>query len=45
MCETINEVISSIEPYIKQSNIIEDKNKINLIISLNHPYVKKQYFK
>ena len=32
MCETINEVISSIEPFIKKSNIIKDKNKIKLII-------------
>ena len=44
ICETINEVISSIEPYIKQSNIIEDKNKINLIISLNHPLCKEAIF-
>ena len=44
ICETINEVISSIEPYIKQSNIIEDKNKIKLIISLNHPLCKEAIF-
>ena len=44
MCETINEVISSIEPYIKQSNIIEDKNNIKLIISLNHPLCKEAIF-
>ena len=44
ICETINEVISSIEPFIKQSNIIEDKNKINLIISLNHPLCKEAIF-
>ena len=44
ICETINEVISSIEPFIKQSNIIEDKNKIKLIISLNHPLCKEAIF-
>ena len=44
MCEAINEVISSIEPYIKQSNIIEDKNKIKLIISLNLPLCKEAIF-
>ena len=41
ICESITEVICSIEPNIKQSNIIEDKNIIKLNISLNHPLCKE----
>jgi len=44
ICESITEVICSIEPNIKQSNIIEDKNIIKLIISLNHPLCKEAIF-
>ena len=44
ICESITEVIYSIEPNIKQSNIIEDKNIIKLIISLNHPLCKEAIF-
>jgi len=44
ICESITEVICSIEPNIKQSNIIEDKNIIKLNISLNHPLCKEAIF-
>ena len=44
MCESIIDVISSIEPNIKQSKIIEDKNNINFIIPINHPLCKEIIF-
>jgi len=44
MCESISDVISSIEPNIKQSKIIEDKNNINFIIPINHPLCKEIIF-
>ena len=44
ICESISEVISSIEPNFKQSNLIEENNYIKLIISLNHPLCKEAVF-
>jgi len=44
ICESISDVISSIEPNIKQSNLIEENNNIHLIIPLNHPLCKEAIF-
>ena len=44
ICESISDVISVIEPNIKQSKIIEENNTIKLIISLNHPLCKEAIF-
>ena len=44
ICDSISEVISSIEPSLKQSNIIKDNNHINLIIPLIHPLCKEAIF-
>ena len=44
MCESIIDVISSIEPNINQSKIIEDKNNINFIIPINHILCKEIIF-
>ena len=44
ICESISDVISSIEPNINQSKIIEEKNTFKFIISLNHPLCKEAIF-
>ena len=44
ICESISEVISSIEPNINQSSIIEEKNILKFIIPLNHPLCKEAIF-
>ena len=44
ICESISDVISSIEPNINQSSIIEEKNTLKFIISLNHPLCKEAIF-
>ena len=44
ICESISDVISSIEPNINQSKIIEEKNTLKFIISLNHPLCKEAIF-
>ena len=44
ICESISEVISSIEPNLKHSKIIEDNNSLELIIELNHPLCKESVF-
>ena len=44
ICESISEVISSIEPNIKESNIIEESKNVKFIISLNHPLCKEAIF-
>ena len=44
ICESIIDVISSIEPNLKESKIIEENNKIKLIIFLNHPLCKEAIF-
>ena len=44
ICESIIDVISSIEPNLKQSKIIEENNNLKLIIPLNHPLCKEAIF-
>ena len=44
ICESTIDVISSIEPNLKQTNIIEENNELKLIISLNHPLCKEAIF-
>ena len=44
ICESTIDVISSIEPNLKQSKIIEENNALKLIISLNHPLCKEAIF-
>ena len=44
ICETIADVIYSIQPNLKLSKLREDKNKIELIIPLNHPLCKEAIF-
>ena len=44
ICDSITDAISSIEPIINQSSIIEEKNILKLIISLNHPLCKEAIF-
>ena len=44
ICESISEVISSIEPNINQSSIIEEKNILKFIMPLNHPLCKEAIF-
>ena len=44
ICESISDVISSIEPNIKESNLFEENNNIKLIIALNHPLCKEAVF-
>ena len=44
ICESISDVIFSIEPNITQIKLIEENNQINLIIPLNHPLCKEAIF-
>ena len=45
ICETIDEVILSLEELISKSKLIEEKeNKIKLIFELNHPLCKEGIF-
>ena len=44
ICESTIDVISSIEPNLKQSKTIEENNALKLIISLNHPLCKEAIF-
>lgn len=44
ICESTIDVISSIEPNLKNSNIIEENNNLKLIIYLNHPLCKDAIF-
>ena len=44
ICESISDVIFSIDPYINQIKLIEEKNQIKLIIPLNHPLCKEAIF-
>ena len=44
ICETIDEVIYSLEQFISKTKLIEDINKIKLIVELNHPLCKEGIF-
>ena len=44
ICESISDAIISIESNIHQSNIIEENNKIKLVIPLSHPLCKEAIF-
>ena len=44
ICDSISEVISSIEPSLKQSNIIKDNNHINFYYSINTPFMQRSNF-
>lgn len=44
ICESNSDAIISIESNIHQSNIIEENNKIKLVIPLSHPLCKEAIF-
>ena len=44
ICESISDVICSIEQNINQSQITEENNNLKLIIPLNHPLCKEAIF-
>ena len=44
ICESISEVLISIEQNINQLSLIEEKDQIKLIIPLNHPFCKEAVF-
>ena len=44
ICESTVDVISSIEPNLKNTNLIQESNNLKLIISLNHPLCKEAIF-
>ena len=44
ICETIDEVIYSIEESVLKSQLIEDNGKIKLVVNLNHPLCKEAIF-
>ena len=44
ICESISDVICSIEPSLNQSTLSEGKNQLKWIIKLNHPLCKEAIF-
>lgn len=44
ICESIKDVLVSIEPNFNKINLVEEKDKIKLIVPLNHPLCKEVIF-